>query len=109
MEKLSGKFYEKLNIIQSASAVFMSLLIILGVLFSSVEITEELHHHCHNDSCHICYTINLAKSYINGLHLGENIFYYVLISVLSIGAVKIVNSLLTKAVTLVSLKVKLSN
>lgn len=109
VNELTNVLSEKTKITQTVSAVLMSLLIILGVLFSSIQITEEIHHHCHKSGCHVCYAINLAKSYINGLNLGENLFYYVFVSFLVLGTITLVKSILARAITLVSLKVKLSN
>ncbi len=109
MEKVFGQVLKENKFIEKIYALFLSLFIIVGVLFSSVEITEEIHHSCHETSCQLCYEINLAKSFISGLNLGENLDFFVFASFAALTSVVLVKSFIAEAVTLVSLKVELLN
>ena len=94
---------------RSVSAAVMCLVLLLALFTSAAYISREVHHTCTGDNCPICHEIQICQQILNTTGTGNTgaagglcpaLFFLALVSVYFCR---------TTAVTLISLKVKLSD
>ncbi len=102
-------FDMKNNFIYKVIAFVLAIVLVVIISSSSYVLVQEVHHSCNDSSCHVCYDISVAKSYMNGINLGEILVQIVFIDVLSVMYLDKFSRTEFRPNTLVSLKVKLSN
>ncbi len=99
---------EQNNLISGIS-LFLSAVLIIGMLFSSYFIAAEHGHQCHGEDCPICQMVAVCENILDNVSAGLFIYTAVLFTVLFISTTNLLSTCNLKTPTLVSQKVRLNN
>ena len=106
---LSGDYQSKQNKLLSDISLFVCVVLIIGVLFSSFFIAEEHNHHCHGENCPICQMVAICESFLDNVGAGTFIYAAVVFTTLFVYTTGLLSKYVFKAPTLVSQKVRLND
>ena len=93
----------------SGISLFLCVVLIIGMLFSSFFIAAEHGHNCHGEGCPICQTVAVCERILNNVGAGLFIYVAVLFTVLFISSTTLLSTCNLKTTTLVSQKVRLND
>lgn len=99
---------EKMKNKSRLTAIILSLIIILSILFSVIYITGNINHECSGNNCNVCHNIEICEQVIN--QIGLSFFYVIkILPVITIIGLLYccLNRFLTH-ITLITLKVQLT-
>lgn len=91
------------------TAAIMCIVLLLVIAFSALYIVTEVHHDCSGDSCPICHEIQVCRQVLNTVGTAALVFVTCFSAVFILLTAFYVYSSTAEAVTLISLKVKLSD
>jgi hypothetical protein len=97
------------NNLFSGISLFICVVLIIGMLFSSFFIAAEQGHHCHGEDCPICQMVTVCERVLNNVSSGLFISVAFLFAVLFISPTALLSTYNLKAMTLVSQKVRLND
>ena len=106
---LSVDYKSKQNKLLSGISLFVCVVLIVGMLFSSFFVAAKHNHQCHGENCPICQMVAICESFLDNVGAGAFIYAAVLFTILFVYTAGILSNYAFKAPTLVSQKVRLNN
>lgn len=90
-------------------ALLMAVAILAVMLSSALFLAEEAHHDCIGDGCQICFQMNVCRGILKSLSLALHIAAAVLVAAYILCGDSKSREEFASQITLITLKVKLSN